>query len=124
MNLSGVAEHNRTARMGPALALAIYSTLSFFYFGPKTASPSQVYRGVGLDPTIHMWAMRWWPFALGHRLNPLISPAIWAPAGYNLARAVSIPAPSILIYPVTWAFGPVVAYNLLCIVCPAAAAFS
>jgi hypothetical protein len=112
-------------RFLPVFALALYSGISVLYFGHGTIPHlSQAYYGVGLDPTIHMWAMSWWPYAISRRLNPLMTPAIWAPAGYNLARAVSIPGPSVIIYPVTRIFGPVVAYNLLCLICPAAAAFA
>src|SRR5215472_2384264 len=99
-------------RVYTVFALAIYSAISLLYFGPGIVPHlSQAYRGLGLDPTIHMWAMTWWPYAIAHRLNPLITSVIWAPTGYNLARAVSIPGPSIIIYPITRAFGPVVAYN-------------
>jgi len=112
-------------RGGALFALVVYSALSLIYFGPS--KPSQFweeYRGLGADPTIHMWAMSWWPYALAHHLNPLLTPTIFAPGGYNLARAVSLPAPSLVIYPITRLFGPVVAYNLLCILCPIAAALS
>jgi hypothetical protein len=106
------------------LPLAIYSMFSLLYFGVATLPHlSQFYYGFGLDPTIQMWAMSWWPYAVAHRLNPLLTPAIWAPSGYNLARAVSIPGPSMIMYPVTRVFGPVAAYNLLCLICPPAAAY-
>jgi hypothetical protein len=114
-----------SSQYGCLVALPIYSALSFFYFGPS--KPSQFweeYRGLGADPTIHMWAMSWWPYALAHHLDPLLTPTIFAPSGYNLARAVSLPGPSVLICPITRVFGPVVAYNLLCILCPIAAALS
>jgi hypothetical protein len=112
-------------RFQSVFAAAIYSAISLLYFHPVTlAQLSQSYRGLGADPTIHMWAMTWWPYAIAHRFNPLMTPAIFAPTGYNLARAVSIPGPSLLIYPVTRVFGPVVAYNVCCLVCPAAAGFS
>jgi hypothetical protein len=107
------------------LALAIYSALSLLYFSFRTLSEFWTnYRGLGADPTIHMWAMSWWPYAIAHHLNPLVTPVIFAPGGYNLARAVNLPAPSLIIYPVTSAFGPVMAYNVLCLACPIAAAFA
>src|SRR5262249_3966009 len=106
-------------------ALAIYLALSILYFGLAVLPHlSQSYYGLGLDPTIHMWAMSWWPYAIAHRINPLITPVIWAPSGYNLARAVSIPGPSIIMYPVTRAFGLVAAYNIMCLACTSSAAFS
>src|SRR5690348_16084197 len=112
-------------RFHSIIAMAIYSAASLLYFGPGTTERwSQAYRGLGSDPTVYMWAMRWWPYAIAHHLNPFITPAIWAPAGYNLACATSMPGPSIIIYPATRIFGPVVAYNLLCLACTAVAAFS
>jgi hypothetical protein len=114
----------RANRLQTVFALAIYSAISLFYFGGTVRHLSQTYSGLGFDPTIHMWAMTWWPYAIAHHLNPFITQVIWAPTGYNLARTTCIPGPSIIIYPVTKVFGPVVAYNLLCLVCPPVAAFS
>jgi hypothetical protein len=112
-------------RFHPAFALAIYSALSLLYFRPGSLPQLwQSYLGLGADPTIHMWAMTWWPYAIAHHFNPLTTQTIFAPTGYNLARAVSIPGPSVIIYPITRAFGPVVAYNLLGLACPVAAAVS
>jgi hypothetical protein len=112
-------------RFYPIITLAIYSALSLLYFGPGTIRHfSQAYRGLGRDPAIYMWVMKWWPYAIAHHLNPFITPEIWAPTGYNLARTTGMPGPSIIIYPVTSIFGPVVAYNLLCLACTTAAAFS
>jgi len=47
---------------------------------------------------------------------------VFAPAGYNLAWATGIPGPSLLAYPITRWFGPVVAYNVLWLLAPASAA--
>jgi hypothetical protein len=112
-------------RFYPMFAVTIYSALSLFYFRPATLPQWWTnYRGIAADPTIHIWAMTWWPYAIAHGFNPLITPVIFAPGGYNLARAVSMPGPSLIIYPVTKVFGPLVAYNFLCVACPVAAALS
>jgi hypothetical protein len=112
-------------RFHSIIALAIYSALSLLYFGPGTIRHwSQAYRGLGSDPTVYIWTIKWWPYAIAHHLNPFITPEIWAPTGYNLARATSMPGPSIIIYPVTKIFGPIVAHNLLWLACTTAAAFS
>jgi hypothetical protein len=89
---------------------------------PVIGHLSKVYIGGGTDPLCHIWAIAWWPFAIAHAINPLIAHTLWAPEGYNLVWATGIPAPSLAIYPVTRFFGPVVSYNLLCLVAPAAAA--
>jgi hypothetical protein len=66
-----------------------------------------------VDPNFYIWCLRWWPYALTHGLNPLHSPQIGAPAGYDLAWATTVPPVAILLSPVTAIFGPVVAFNLL-----------
>jgi hypothetical protein len=71
-----------------------------------------------------MWSMIWWPYAIAHRINPFITKVIWAPAGCNLARATTMPGPSIIVYPLTRIFGPVVAHNVLWLTCIIAAAYS
>jgi len=78
----------------------------------------------GTDPEIFMWSLAWWPHALLHGINPFVSHAIWAPGGDNVAAATTIPAAAIALWPVTALFGPVVAYNVLAILCPALAALT
>jgi hypothetical protein len=125
MRLVRPATNSAASRRQTIFALAIYSTISALYFGSVIIRHlSQTYCGLGLDPTIYIWAITWWPYAIAHHLNPLLTPVIWAPTGYNLTRATSIPAPSIIVYPVTRIFGPVAAYNLLCLACASVAAFS
>lgn len=65
------------------------------------------------DPNFYVWALRWWPQAITHGLNPLYSAQIGAPAGYNLAWVTSIPSLALLAWPVTVLAGPVVSFNLL-----------
>ncbi|MGH7812939.1 MAG: hypothetical protein ACREQI_02930 [Candidatus Binataceae bacterium] len=60
-----------------------------------------------------MWYLVWWPYALAHRINPVITNYIWAPGGINLAWTTSIPLPSLLMWPVTAMLGPIAAFNLL-----------
>jgi len=106
-------------------AWIVYAALSLLFFGlPIINHLSQTYIGGGTDPICHIWSIAWWPYAIEHRLNPLITHALWAPAGYNLVWGTDIPGPSLIIYPITRIFGPVVSYNLLCLLAPPAAAAS
>ncbi len=106
-------------------ALLIYLALSFFFYGlPIVRHFTTSYIGAGADPTIFLWAIAWWPHAILHRINPILTTAIWAPKGCNLAWVTSIPGPSLLMTPVTLLFGPVLSYNILNILCPLANAFS
>jgi hypothetical protein len=108
-----------------AAAFIVYAALSVLFFGmPIIGHLPEVYIGGGTDPICHIWAIAWWPYAIVHRINPLITHALWAPEGYNLVWGTDIPGPSLLIYPVTRLFGPVVSYNILCLLAPPASAVS
>ncbi len=106
-------------------ALLVYMILSLALFGVFVVPNfSTSYLGRGADPGIFMWDLIWWPHALANHLNPFISQVVWAPAGYNLAWATSLPGPSLIMAPLTRLFGPVVSYNLLCLLAPSIAAWS
>src|SRR5208337_1522440 len=106
-------------------ALLVYMILSLALFGVLVVPNfSTSYLGRGADPSIFMWDLIWWPHALANHLNPFISQVVWAPAGYNLAWATSLPGPSLIMAPLTRLFGPVVSYNLLCLLAPVIAAWS
>lgn len=78
--------------------------------------------GGGGDPPTYMWAFRWWPHALAHGLNPLFTHVAWSPVGVNVAAAPMIPLPSVLVWPLSAAFGLVPAYDALTLLSPAVAA--
>ena len=68
---------------------------------------------------MYIWSLAWWPHALLHGENPFYTHVLWAPNGANLAWATSIPTLAIPLTPVTLAFGPVLSYNVACILMPA-----
>jgi hypothetical protein len=103
-----------------AIAFVLYLAISIGVFGVLViGSPARVYIGYDTDPSVMMWFLTWWPHALTHNLNLFLTKVIWAPIGYNLAWATSMPGPGLLAYPITRRFGPVVSYNLLCLMAPA-----
>ena len=108
--LSGAIRHSGKRRAAASVvgAAVIYGYISFWYFGqPVWGHLASRYVGVGTDPTnISMWALAWWPWALGHLTNPIFSTYLWAPTGVNLAWVTSIPLPSLLLLPVTAWAGP------------------
>jgi hypothetical protein len=65
------------------------------------------------DPNLFVWFMRWWPYAIGHGLNPLYTHEIGGPAGHSLAWVTTVPPLSLLATPLTLAAGPIVSFNLL-----------
>ena len=78
----------------------------------------------GPDKTIFMWSFVWWPHALGGGHDPFVTHAVWAPEGIDLSWVTSVPGPSLLAFPLTWAAGPVVTYNVLAVLAPALAAWA
>ena len=107
---------------GPALGvLAGYALISLMFFGLPVIEHfrSTAIALNDIDPGAFMWFLAWWPHALTHGLNPFFSHAIFVPDGYNLTWVTSIPGPSLLLAPVTLAFGPVAAYNVLSLLAPA-----
>jgi hypothetical protein len=108
-----------------ALAILIYCALSWLIFGRELSTGlSTQYIGTSTDPTAFFWFIAWWPYALSHHLNPLFTRLLWAPQGASLAWATPIPFPTLVAAPITNLYGPVAAYNLLCLAAPPAAAFS
>jgi hypothetical protein len=97
-------------------AFAVYFGLSLFFFGRTLPGHFRdAYIGTGNDPSIFMWFLVWWPYALVHHLNPLFTDLLWAPNRFNLAWTTAIPLPSFVIWPLTDSLGPIAAYNVLCL---------
>ncbi len=108
------------------LALAIYQALAILWFGiPLLNDFSHSYIGIerSSDPPGYMWFLTWWPYALSHRLNPFITKLVWAPSGFNLTWAHCIALPALIAAPITRIWGPVVTWNILCVMAPALAAW-
>lgn len=102
-----------------AAAFLLFVLCSALLYGSGiAANPSSIYIGGGHDPAGFIWSMVWWPYAIAHGLNPFFARVIWAPVGFNLAWAAATPGPSLLLWPITSLFGPVIAYNLLMILVP------
>jgi hypothetical protein len=79
---------------------------------------------VSMDPNFYTWCLRWWPYAIGHGLNPFFSHLIRAPAGHSLAWVTAIPPIALLAAPLTLTAGPIVTFNLLVILAPPLAAWA
>lgn len=115
---------------GPVLqgliAFAIYLVVFILAFGQALLQHPNVPKvgQVEVDPNFYIWAIRWWPYAITHGLNPLYSHQIGVPTGYNLAWATTTPALSLFMWPVTAAFGPIPAYNLSLLLAPPASAWA
>jgi hypothetical protein len=111
------AETRDTPDRHGLLALAIYLTFSLAVFGrPLLGHFRDTYIGISSDPSVSMWYFVWWPHALVHRLDPFFTDLIWAPSVVNLAWTTAIPLPSFVAWPLTASLGPIVAYNVWCLI--------
>jgi len=97
------------------LALACYAAIWLLTSGrhlvahPAMAQLDQM----SMDPNFYVWAMRWWPFAIAHGLNPAFTHYVGAPAGYSLAWVTTVGPLALLASPITLTAGPVAAFNLV-----------
>jgi len=122
-NQSGTDRGGRSRVLLLLAAMLIYGVISFAYFG-SFGSWTNRYLGTGLDPVSFMWFLNWWPFALGHHLNPFISNYVWFPHGVNFTWLTSMPLAALITAPITILFGPTLSFNLLTILAPTLAAWS
>lgn len=108
------------------LALALFTGLSLLLLGPWILSRMSTWflAAQPQDGSIFVWMFRWWPYALAHRADPLYTTVAWAPGGINLAWVTSVPALAVAMSPVTLAFGPFAAFNVVQLVAPALASWT
>jgi hypothetical protein len=98
-------------------AFLSYLAFSILLFGRGLAGRfTTACIGLETDPPMFMWYLRWWRYALEHRVNPFLTDLLWAPPGFNLAWSTFIPLPAWLVMPLGRAFGETAAYNFLCII--------
>lgn len=108
-----------------ALVLGFYALASALYIGRRAlADPTSGTIGTGPDVQIFLWGLRWWPYALSHGLNPMLSQVVWAPHGVDVLWTTTVPLLSLLVAPLTLTLGPTLAWNVLCVLAPAFAAWS
>jgi hypothetical protein len=108
-----------------AAAFLAYCILSFFFFGRGLIGHlSDRYIGFGPDPGVQIWFLAWFHHAIVHHLNPFIADVVWVPQGFNVGWAHTSPLANVILAPVTGAFGPVAAHNLLDLVSMALAGWA
>jgi hypothetical protein len=113
------------ARPSALLTFILYQIIAIVFFGRSLLRHlGSLIAGQSSDPGYYVWLFAWWPYAVAHHLNPLLTRLIWAPEGFNAAWSTSIPLLSFAAWPLTIGWGPVVAFNLINLVLPALAAWS
>jgi hypothetical protein len=79
---------------------------------------------LGQDQAEYVWNMWWVAHQVTHLGNPWSTSYLAAPVGIQLGFDTLTPLLGVLFTPVTLAFGPAAAYNLLAIVMPGLAAYA
>jgi hypothetical protein len=106
-------------------SLSVYLILSFLFFGRGMVGHfSTFHMGVSEDPALMTWFLVWWPHAIGSHINPMLTDAIWAPTGVNLAWETALPLISLLAAPLTYSIGPIATLNILCLLAPTLSAWT
>jgi hypothetical protein len=105
--------------------LALYGVLSLLLFGVRVIGhPGRIVASDPIDSSQFMWFFAWWPHAILHGLNPFVTHVMFVPDGFNLTWATAMPGPSLLLAPITLAFGPAVTWNVIQLASPALSAWT
>src|SRR4029077_8300773 len=94
-------------------ALLLYLGLAALLFSSVWPSPAVLQAGVGGDPQLVLWLLRWLPFAIHHGQTPLLTTYLDYPAGVNLMWNTAFIPLTALVAPLTLGPGPVFASNVL-----------
>jgi len=117
----------KKAHINPRMwgTLLFYLILSYLLFAFSIGFDlTKSYLGLySHDQVSYIWELYWWPYAIGHHINPLFSTFIWHPYGTDLSIPATVPGASLIAFPVTLIFGPVASYNILIIIGNALSAF-
>jgi hypothetical protein len=74
--------------------------------------------GLGDDPGVCIWYLRWTPWAITHGQDPLVTHRMLAPDGANLMWNTSFVLPSLVLWPITAIAGPLWSWNVLTTLAP------
>jgi hypothetical protein len=115
----------QTQRGQSVMTVAIYAVLWVALVGRAAlVDPAHTCacKGRG-DPGLFTWALKWWPHAITHGIDPFWTSVIWNPTEINLPATTSVPALSLVFWPVTETLGTVVTYNLISLLSPVLSAW-
>lgn len=98
--------HAGVLLLGAVLAAALFR---FWKLDPAGVTLA----GGGGEVPFYLWVLRWFPAAVAHGRNPLVTDFLNVPEGVNLMWNTSLILPAALLTPVTLLAGPVASYNLL-----------
>lgn len=109
---------------GVILAALLFLGASLLLFGLRVVDDytHSYIGGNGPDPKLFIWSMRWWSGPAFGLRNPFHADTIWAPYGYDLSWATTVPGPAVLAAPLTRVAGPIASFNTLMLAAPVLAA--
>jgi hypothetical protein len=117
--------NSQYGRYDSLASFLLFLVFSIFLFGRGLSGRfTTACIGLETDPPMFMWYLRWWRYALEHRVNPFLTDLLWAPLGFNLAWSTFIPLPAWITIPIGRVLGEAAAYNFLGIVALPLAALS
>lgn len=116
LGASRVAE--RVRRHPNVAALLLYLVTALYTQQHALAHMSTTCACYGTDPTLDMWSLRWWPYAITHGHNPFVTDRMWAPLAINIAPGTTIPLPSLVAWPLTALTSVTASYNVLMVIAP------
>ena len=103
----------------PIYALAAVVLLSAGVIAHPT---TRTFGTENFDFSQYVWFLSWWPNALFAGHDSLHTTFLFAPGGYNMAWAATVPFLSVLSAPLTLLDGPIVDYNALALAAPVVSA--
>ena len=106
------------------LFFGLFSVISIFYTGFYEHNIFKTMFMPSGDPYYYLFFLKWWPWAIIHHKNPFVTNYLTYPRFYNTAWLTSIPFLSVIVSPLTYYFGVVFSWNILCLTAPVTAAFS
>jgi hypothetical protein len=94
------------------LLFASYMAVGLALTANAWGDPTRRWVGQPGDPMKFMQFLAWYPFALGHGLNPLLDTYVNLPRGSNMMWDTTVPLVAVALWPLTALFGAVLAYNV------------
>jgi hypothetical protein len=109
---AGRARRRLPGRWWPAGLLVGDLVLAVALFGRAWAHPASVTAGARQDAPYLIWAFEWVVRALRTGTSPWVTHALSWPSGVNLMTNATATGLGLVLAPITWAFGPLVAYDV------------
>ena len=107
-----MAHKSVSRRKAGLLAFVGYLAVGMVLTASAWSDPTRRWVGQPGDPMTFMQFLAWYPFALGHGLNPLLDTYVNLPRGSNMMWATTVPLVSVALWPVTAVFGAIATYNV------------